>query len=133
MGNNDLLWKGGKRIRIKYFIFSLIAIAFLSGCTNDSSAVSNNSLAKETTEEPIIGEPLPLQWINYGGEKYVFNRIIPKDGVDMSQIVSTNTLTALGDGAESGNEIFLYKKDGSLFIIDNTGPTEQWVNFTKNN
>ena len=51
----------------------------------------------------------------------------------MSQIVSTNTLTALGDGAESGNEIFLYKKDGSLFIIDNTGPTEQWANFTRNN
>ena len=51
----------------------------------------------------------------------------------MSRIVSTNTLTALGDGAESGNEIFLYKKDGSLFIIDNTGPTEQWANFSKSN
>ena len=51
----------------------------------------------------------------------------------MSQIVSTSTVTALGDGAEFGNEIFLYKKDGSLFIIDNTGPTEQWANFTKNN
>ena len=88
---------------------------------------------KETTEEVKISEPIPLQWINYGGEKYVFNRIIPKDEVDMSQIVSTNTLTALGDGAESGNEIFLYKKDGSLIIIDNTGPTEQWANFIKNN
>ncbi|MBU0906324.1 MAG: hypothetical protein KKF57_14110 [Firmicutes bacterium] len=88
---------------------------------------------KETTEEAKISEPIPLQWINYGVEKYVFNRIIPKDEVDMSQIVSTNTLTALGDGAESGIEIFLYKKDGSLFIIDNTGPTEQWANFIKNN
>ena len=88
---------------------------------------------KETTEEVKISEPIPLQWINYGGEKYVFNRIIPKDEVDMSQIVSTNTLTALGDGAESGNEIFLYKKDGSLFIIDNTGPTEQWAYFSKSN
>lgn len=80
-----------------------------------------------------MDEPLPLQWINHGVEKYVFNRIIPKDEVDMGQIVSTNTLTALGDGAVSGNEIFIYKKDGSLFIIDNTGPTEQWANFTKNN
>ena len=88
---------------------------------------------EETTEQPVTGGPLPLQWINYVGEKYVFNRIIPKDEVDMSQIVSTNTLTASGDGAEYGNEIFLYKKDGSLFIIDNTGPTEQWANFTKNN
>jgi len=125
--------KRGKRIRIKYFIFSLIAIAFLSGCTNDSSSVINNPPATESTEEPVIDEPLPLQWVNYGGEKYVFNRIIPKDEVDMSQIVSTNTLTALGDGAAFGNEIFLYKKDDSLFIIDNTGPTEQWANFTKNN
>lgn len=89
---------------------------------------------KETVEDTIVtGGPLPPQWINYGGEKYVFNSIISKEEVDMSQIVSTNTLTALGDGAESGNEIFLYKKDGSLFIIDNTGPTEKWANFTKNN
>lgn len=51
----------------------------------------------------------------------------------MSQIISTNTVTELGDGAEFGNEIFLYKKNGSLFIIDKTGPTEQWANFTKNN
>ncbi|WP_391122629.1 hypothetical protein [Psychrobacillus sp. L3] len=33
-------------MRIKYFFFSLIAIAFLSGCSNDSSAVINNSSAE---------------------------------------------------------------------------------------
>ena len=108
--------KERKRIRIKHFFFSLIAISFLTGCINDSSP-------NETTEEPIIVEPSPLQWINYSGEKYVFNRIIPKRELDMDQIISTNTLTSFGDGAEFGNEIFLYKKDGSLFLIDNTGPT----------
>lgn len=118
--------KERKRIRIKHFFFSLIAIAFLTGCINDSSP-------NETTEEPIIVEPSPLQWINYSGEKYVFNRIIPKGELDMDQIISTNTLTSFGDGAEFGNEIFLYKKDGSLFLIDNTGPTEQWANFIKHN
>lgn len=118
--------KERKRIRIKHFFFSLIAISFLTGCINDSSP-------NETTEEPIIVEPSPLQWINYSGEKYVFNRIIPKGELDMNQIISTNTLTSFGDGAEFGNEIFLYKKDGSLFLIDNTGPTEQWANFIKHN
>lgn len=118
--------KERKRIRIKHFFFSLIAISFLTGCINDSSP-------NETTEEPIIVEPSPLQWINYSGEKYVFNRIIPKGKLDMDQIISTNTLTSFGDGAEFGNEIFLYKKDGSLFLIDNTGPTEQWANFIKHN
>lgn len=118
--------KERKRIRIKHFFFSLIAISFLTGCINDSSP-------NETTEEPIIVEPSPLQWINYSGEKYVFNRIIPKGELDMDQIISTNTLTSFGDGAEFGNEIFLYKKDGSLFLIDNTGPTEQWANFIKHN
>ncbi|TQR15684.1 hypothetical protein [Psychrobacillus vulpis] len=113
---------------------SLLILFVISGCgpTSEIKESGKDSL-KETAEDPIISDPLPLSWINYGGEKYVFNRIIPKDEVDMSQIVSTNALTALGDGAESGNEIFLYKKDGSLFIIDNTGPTEQWANFTKNN
>ena len=32
-------------MRIKYFFFSLIAIAFLSGCSNDSSAIIKNSSA----------------------------------------------------------------------------------------
>ena len=114
---------------------SLFILIVINGCgpTSDIKESAKDSL-KETTENTIItGGPLPLQWINYRGEKYVFNRIISKEEVDMSQIVSTNALTALGDGAESGNEIFLYKKDSSLFIIDSIGPTEQWANFTKNN
>ncbi|WP_342601077.1 hypothetical protein MHB48_08770 [Psychrobacillus sp. FSL H8-0483] len=96
---------------------SLFFLIVINGCgpTSEIKESGKDSL-KETAEVPInSGGPLPLQWINYGGEKYVFNRIIPKDEVDMSQIVSTNALTALGDGAEFGNEIFLYKKDGSLF------------------
>jgi hypothetical protein len=32
-------------MRIKYFFFPLMAIAFLSGCSNDSSVVINNSSA----------------------------------------------------------------------------------------
>jgi hypothetical protein len=112
-------------------LLSLFILIVINGCAEIKE--SGKDSLKETAEDPIISDPLPLMWINYGGEKYVFNRIIPKDEVDMSQIVSTNSLTALGDGAEFGNEIFLYKKDGSLFIIDNTGPTEQWANFTKNN
>jgi hypothetical protein len=113
---------------------SLFILIVLNGCgTTSEIKESGKDSLKETAEEPIISDPLPVMWINNDGEKYVFNRIIPKDEVDMSQIVSTIALTALGDGAEFGKEIFLYKKDDSLFIIDNTGSTEPWVNFTKNN
>ena len=119
-------------LKLWLLLFILIVI---NGCgpTSEIKESAKDSLKENAKDTIITGGPLPLQWINYGGEKYVFNRIVSKEEVDLSQIVSTNALTVLGDGAESGNEIFLYKKDGSLFIIDNTGPTEQWANFSKNN
>lgn len=110
----------------------LCLLIILSGCTTEDSEESVKNTDKFISEEPEISEGIPLAWIYFKGEKYTFNRVIPKEEVDMSLIESTETQTKFGDGAEDGQEIYLYKKDDSLFIISNEGPTEEWVNFIKN-
>lgn len=101
----------------------------LAGCgTNDTDT---NTVARN--EKEIMGkssDPLPIMSLNYEGSNYKFNKIIPKEEIDMSQIVYTGTYTESGDQVENGKEIIFYKKNNSVFIIDDNGLTEEWANFT---
>lgn len=83
-------------------------------------------------EITIESEPsTPLQWIYFEDEKYEFNRVVPVQEIDQAKLAPTGTLTGKDDGFLPGQEIFLYELDGSIFAIDDTGPTEEWANFTK--
>lgn len=115
-------------------LLMLCLLITLTGCgTTMDNQVSEQQTEKSIAENTeIVSESLPVQWIFYEEEKYVFSKIIPKEEVDISLIETTGTQTKYGDGAKHGQEIYFYKKDSSLFIIDNEGPTEEWVNFIKN-
>lgn len=119
------------KVLLKMLLILCLLIT-LSGCTTMDSDESGRNTEKFISEEPEISDGLPLSWIYFKDEKYTFNKVIPKEGVDMSLIESTGTQTKFGDGAKDGQEIYHYKKDGSLFIISNEGPTEEWVNYIKN-
>lgn len=115
------------RLKLLLCLTLLIPIA---GCgTNDTE-----TNAVEKNEKEIMGnasDPLPVMSLNYEGSNYKFNEIIPKEEIDMSQIVYTGTYTESGDRVENGKEIIFYKRNNSVFIIDDNGPTEEWVNFTE--
>lgn len=115
--------------RLMVLLFLTLPI-FLAGCgTNDTNT---NVVAKNENEiKDKPSDPLPLMSLSYEGSNYKFNKIIPKEEIDMNQIVYTGTYTKSGDHVEHGKEILFYKKNKSVFIIDNNGPTEEWVNFTK--
>lgn len=83
-------------------------------------------------EITIESEPsTPLQWIYFQDEKYEFNRVVPVQEIDQAKLAPTGTVTGKDDGFLPGQEIFLYEIDGSIFVVDDTGPTEEWANFTK--
>jgi hypothetical protein len=85
-------------------------------------------------EEGMNAEPelsTPLQWIYFKGEKYEFNRVVPVEEINRAELTPTGAFTGEGDGFLSGQEVFLYELDGSIFAVDDTGPTEEWVNFAR--
>lgn len=116
------------KVQLKVLLILYLLIN-LSGCKTMEREESGTE--KFISEEPEISDGLPLSWIYFKDEKYTFNRVIPKEEVDMSLIEFTGTHTKVGDGAKNRLEIYLYKKDDSLFIIDDEGPTEEWVNYIK--
>ncbi|SFP96957.1 hypothetical protein SAMN05421670_0477 [Psychrobacillus psychrotolerans] len=50
--------------------------------------------------------------------------------IGMSMVEVTGSKTKLGDGVQHNQDIYLNKKDGSLFVISIDGPVERWVSFT---
>lgn len=103
-----------------------LIIIVLAGC----GLIESKSETNQSTAEIFGGTP--VSWLYYKDNKYVFNRVIPNDEIDMTLIEPTNIKTKMGDGWQHGVEIYLYKKDNSLFIIDKGGPIEEWANYTKN-
>ncbi|MEK3977378.1 hypothetical protein MKZ20_21560 [Psychrobacillus sp. FSL K6-2684] len=104
-------------------LFFLIIV--LTGCGVTDKDI--DSKANQTVQVDV-----PVQWLYYNDEKYVFNRVIPKEEIDMSMVELTGLKTKLGDGVEHNQDIYLYKKDGSLFVISKEESVEQWANFTEN-
>ncbi|AQQ52198.1 hypothetical protein [Planococcus lenghuensis] len=117
-----------KRLTGRFAVASLVLIG-LTAC-GEEEAQETEVAAAEDTHEAETGGGLPVTWIVHEGDKYTFIEIVPKEDIDMEQVVSTGTFTNMGDGMKFGEEILQYEKDGSLFVIDNTGPTEQWAKFT---
>lgn len=73
----------------------------------------------------------PLQWIYFKGDKYELNRVVPAQEIDRAELLHTGIFTGEGDGFLPGQEIFFYELDGTIFAVDDTGPTEEWVNFAR--
>lgn len=106
----------------------------MTGC-NQEKTINNNSENSDLTNEgdstEIESPKTPLQWINYKGEKYEFRKIIPEEEIDKEQLIKTDSITDSGDGFLQGQVIYFYKIDGSIFAIDDSGPTKEWANFIK--
>lgn len=126
--------------------FVLVLLIFIGvsqvllGCAQTKTVTNGNeeALPTETAESgqgavgTIDSEPsTPLQWIYFKGEKYELNRVVPVQEIDRDQLLPTGITTGEGDGFLPGREIFLYELDGSIFAVDDTGPTEEWVNFVR--
>lgn len=86
---------------------------------------------QETTQEGTISPGLPLSWIVHQGEKYIIENVYSKEELDLDTITPTNTVTGEGDGTEFGEEIYIEKPSGDLFIIDDSGPNEEWARYIK--
>lgn len=103
----------------KLFFLLFFIIIIVSACS------------PQETNEVEIAPGLPLSWITHQGDKYVFSEVYSDGEVGMEDVVSTNTFTGEGDGAESGKEVFIEQESGDLFIIDDSGPNEEWARFVK--
>lgn len=115
-------------------ILLLLTLMMMAGCNQEK--IINNSLENSTTiKEGDSAENespnTPLQWINYKGEKYEFRKIFSEEEIDKEQLIKTDSITDSGDGFLQGQVIYIYKIDGSIFAIDDSGPTKEWVNFIK--
>ncbi|WP_019414170.1 DUF3221 domain-containing protein [Paenisporosarcina sp. TG20] len=86
---------------------------------------------QETTQEGTILPGLPVAWIIHRGEKYTLENVYSKEELDLDTITSTNTVTGEGDGTMNGEEIFIEEPSGDLFIIDDSGPNEEWARYIK--
>lgn len=118
------MYKG--EFKLKRILYLLIIVSiFISACGIEKSV-------QETTKEGITSPGLPLMWINYKGDKYILQNVYSKEELDLAAITSTSTFTGEGDGTEHGEEIFIEQPSGDLFIIDNSGPNEEWARFIKN-
>ncbi len=106
-------------------LFFLIIV--LAGC-----GISDKDIDSKTNQTANIVPGVPVQWLYFNDEKFVFSRVIPKDEIDMSMVELTGSKTKFGDGVQDNQDIYLYKKDHSLFVISKDGTAEQWANFTKN-
>jgi len=90
---------------LKFLTLFLFFIVF-AGCGLIESKQESKSETDQSTVE--ISDGLPVSWLYYKDNKYDFNRVIPKDEIDMTLIESTDTETKMGDGARHGIEIYLY-------------------------
>ena len=106
-------------------LFFLIIV--LAGC-----GITDKDIDSKTNQTAEVLPGVPVQWLYFNDEKFVFSRVIPKDEIDMSMVELTGSKTKFGDGVQDNQDIYLYKKDDSLIVISKDGPVEQWVNFTKN-
>ena len=93
--------------------------------------ISVSACSPQETNENEITPGLPLMWITHQGDKYVFSEVYSDGEIGMEDVVSTNTFTGEGDGTASGEEVFVEQESGDLFIIDDSGPNEEWVRFVK--
>ncbi|MBY6272711.1 MAG: hypothetical protein CW346_10930 [Bacillaceae bacterium] len=115
-----------KRILFR-FVLLILGLMAVAGCDQGTAA---ESLGYQAAEEKADCA-LPVSWIQYKGEKYTFVKVHSKEEIDFANIRSTRTYTGEGDGTLPGSEIFVDKKTGNLLIVDDTGPEEEWVEFTK--
>ena len=93
--------------------------------------ISVSACSPQETNENEIEPGLPLMWITHQGDKYVFSEVYSDGEIGMEDVVSTNTFTGEGDGTEYGEEVFIEQESGDLFIIDDSGPNEEWARFVK--
>ena len=93
--------------------------------------INLSACSPQESNEIEIAPGLPLSWITHQGDKYVFSEVYSDGEIGMEDVVSTNTFTGEGDGTASGEEVFIEQESGDLFIIDNSGPSEEWVRFVK--
>lgn len=115
-----------KRILFRYVLL-ILGLMAVAGCDQGTAA---ESLGDQAAEEKADCA-LPVSWIQYKGEKYTFVKVHSKEEIDFANIRSTRTYTGEGDGTLPGREIFVDKKTGNLLIVDDTGPEEEWSEFTK--
>lgn len=117
-------------------LLPVISLVLLAGCGETAEEVQNSDEPveeipdadepAERTEEPSI----PQSWIIYEDERYNFNESVPADEINQAQLVDTGEVTDEEDGTLLRQEIYLYEEDGSLFIVDDAGPEEEWLNYT---
>lgn len=106
----------------------------MTGC--DQAEISNDgpensSPTKENQAAGTESPATPLQWINYNGEKYEFRKVVPEEEIDKEQLKKTDAVTGTGDGFLKGQAIYIDQRDGSVFVVDDSGPTKEWANFVK--
>lgn len=111
----------------------LAALMVVSGCgqAEISDRQENSAPTKENQVTETESPATPLQWINYDGKKYEFRKIVPEEEIDKKQLIITDAVTGPGDGFLEGQAIYIDKRDGSLFAVDDSGPTKEWVNFAE--
>lgn len=97
-------------MRIKYLFFPLIAIAFLSGCSNDSSAVIDNSSA-EWAFKFVVWDGYIYQL----SDEYV-------DDVD--EEIGAVTKYSVMEGTYSGNFSNVYKKGTKYYAMQGISTEE---------
>lgn len=93
--------------------------------------ISVSAFSPQETNEIEIAPGLPVSWITHQGDKYVFSEVYSDGEIGFENVISTNTYTGEGDGTEFGEEVFIEHESGDLFIIDDSGPNEEWVRFVK--
>ncbi|AQQ52319.1 hypothetical protein [Planococcus lenghuensis] len=112
-------WKAAKLV-------PAVSLALLAaGCAEDPEIPDTEEPAERTVETDLAQSS-----ITYDGEEYVFDRIVPVEDIDQEQLVETGEVTDEEDNTLIGAEILSYEADGSLFIVDDTGPVDEWLKYT---
>ena len=97
-------------MKLKYFFFSLIAIAVLSGCSNDSSANINNSSADWA-----------FSYVVWNG--YIY-QLSDEYVDDLGDEISEVTKHSDTEGTYSGNFSNLYEKGTKYFAMQGISTEE---------
>lgn len=95
------------------------------------SACSQQNTTQNDMPDVTVEPGLPVMWINYQGDKYTLDEVYSDGEIGLEDLISTSTFTGKGDGTQFGEEIFVERESGDLFIFDDSGPNEEWVRFVK--
>ena len=97
-------------MRIKYFFFSLVAIAFLSGCSNDPSAIIKNSTASWA-----------FQFVVWDGYIYQLSDEYVEDVVEeIGEVTKYSDM----EGTYSGNFSNVYEKGTKYYAMQGISTEE---------